>query len=65
MHVPLQLWVTQVAKRIDAADQLVKLEDGLPCSMMPGQGAQLAYQGALAHLLGPERGHDAIDIGFL
>jgi hypothetical protein len=65
MHVPLQLRLAPVAKRIDAANQFVELEDGLPCSMMPGQGAQLAYQGALAHLLEPERGHDAIDVGFL
>ena len=30
MNVSLRLWIAQVAQGIDAADQLVELEDRLP-----------------------------------
>ncbi len=36
MDVSLKLWIAQIAQCIDAADQLVELEDGFTGAMVPG-----------------------------
>ena len=35
VDVTLQLWVAQVAKRVNAADQLIKFKNGLARAVMP------------------------------
>lgn len=38
--------------------------NGLARAVMPGQGANLAHQDALAHLLESQRGSNVIHVGF-
>ena len=47
VHVAFQLRVAQVAQRVEAADQLVELEDRPSRRVRRGKGAQLADQRAL------------------
>lgn len=65
MHVPLQFRIAQVAQRVDAADELVELEDCAPCRIRRGVGAQLADQRALDHFLQAQCGDDLVDVGLL
>ena len=65
MDVALQLWIAQIAQGIDAANQLVELEDGPPRGIWLGISAQLADQRALGHLLETQRGDDLVEVGFL
>ncbi len=53
MHVTLQRRVAQVAQRIDAADQLLELEDRPPCGIRLGVAAQLSNQGCVGYLAHP------------
>ena len=62
MDIALQLRVPDVVERVDAADQLIEFEDSLSGRIVLGQGAQLADQRALAHLLEPQGGDDPVDI---
>ncbi len=65
VHVAFQLRIAQVAKRVDAADELVELEDRAPRRVRRGVGAQLADQRALRHFLQPECGDDPVDVRLL
>jgi len=65
VYVALQLGIAQVAQRVDAADELVKLEHRTPRRVLRGVGAQLADQRALRHLLQPQRGDDLIEVRLL
>ena len=65
VHGAFELWVAQVAQRVDAADELVELEDRAPRWIRRGVGAQLADQRALGHLLQSQRGDDVVDVRFL
>jgi len=51
MNITLQLSISQVAKPINAEDNLVKLKDGLVCTVMSGQSTNLAHQNVLTRLL--------------
>jgi hypothetical protein len=51
MDIALQLRVPDLVERVDAADQLIELEDCLSGRIVLRQGAQLADRRALAHLL--------------
>jgi hypothetical protein len=51
MDIVLQLRVPDVVERVDAADQPLEFEDRLSGRIVLRQGAQLADQRALAHLL--------------
>ena len=62
MDIALQLRVPDVVERVDAADQLIEFEDSLSGRIVLRQGAQLADQRALAHLLEPQCGDDPVDI---
>ena len=62
MDIALQLRVPDVVDRVDAADQLIEFEDSLSGWIVLRQGAQLADQRALAHLLEPQCGDDPVDI---
>ena len=64
MDIALQLRVSEVIERVDAADQLVELEDRLSRRVMLRQGAQFADQRALAGFLKSKGGDDPVDIGF-
>jgi len=65
VHGAFELWVAQVAQRVDAADELVELEDRAPRWIRRGVGAQLADQRALGYLLEAQRGDDPVDVGLL
>src|SRR5271166_2904072 len=62
MDITLQLRVLDVVERVDTADQLIEFEDSLSGRIVLRQGAQLADQRALAHLLEPQGGDDPVDI---
>ena len=64
MRVALALWVAQVTQRVDAADQLIELEDRATSGVRLRVGTQFPNQCALSHLFDPQSGHDLVDIGF-
>jgi hypothetical protein len=63
VHEALQLRVSEVVQRVDAANQFVVFEDRLP-DWIGVVGTQLADERARGHFLQPQSGDDAIDVIF-
>src|SRR4051794_15626369 len=65
MDISLQLGVSEVIERVDAAHQSVEFEDRLAGWVVLRQRAQLSNQCALARFLEPKGGDDPVKVGFL